>query len=179
LVVEWIVDLLVEAFMPLFFCGCRFSIFILVVTGFYYLYVILGYYRAEAFGWLMRKGYKKKEGERAVKGDDNIESGCEPEPKAKASLPQLFDKERSGTGGDEQFQQMQQAIAVIRQVITQGIENKLDRENLLDHVREVLGDYRKLRKTEYAETINNFLIRVFSSELSLELGERELAGLWK
>jgi hypothetical protein len=87
-------------------------------------------------------------------------------------LGSVFD----GAGGDgnEQFQQMQQAIGVIRQVIEQGIENKLDRENLLDHIKEVLGDYRQLRKTEYGETINNYLIRVCSSELSLELGEREM-----
>ena len=68
---------------------------------------------------------------------------------------------------------------MIRHVIAQGIESKLDRENLLDHIREVLSEYRQLRKTEYAETINQFLIRVCSSELSMEVAEQELAALWK
>lgn len=55
----------------------------------------------------------------------------------------------------------------------------MDRANLLDHIKEVLREHRQLRKTEYAETINNFLIRVCSSELALELGEAELVELWK
>ncbi|MDO6431560.1 hypothetical protein Q4E93_13225 [Flavitalea sp. BT771] len=74
---------------------------------------------------------------------------------------------------------MERAIAVIRQLISQGIENKLDRENLLDHIREVLSDYRELRGTAYDQAINNFLVRVCSSEFSLMLGEGELAELWK
>jgi len=71
------------------------------------------------------------------------------------------------------------AIATIRQVIAQGIENKLDQDNILDHIREVLGNYRRLRKTEHAETINNFLIRVCATELSLKLSDKVLAELWK
>ena len=165
----------------------QFSIFLLIVTGGYYLYVVVGYYRAEVVGWLTRRGRKKKGavGQRVDKdgptgGDgDNAGLSREREAEAMANQPELFGKEGAVGGGDGQFQLMQRAIGVIRQVIAQGIESKLDRENLLDHIREVLGDCRQLRKTEYAETINNFLIRVCSAELSLELGEKELAGLWK
>ena len=155
----------------------QFSIFILAVTGGYYLYVLLGYYRSETFGLLTRwVGRKKKPAGK----DDSLDDGSgETEANRTASQVELFDKERPDTEGGEQFQQMQRAIATVRQVIEQGIENKLDRENLLDHIKEVLGDYRALRKTEYGETINNYLVRVCSSELSLELDERELAGLWK
>jgi hypothetical protein len=81
--------------------------------------------------------------------------------------------------GNDLFKMMQQAIGVVRVMISQGAENKLDRENLLDHLHEVLKGYRKLRGTEYAETINNFLVRVCSSELSLALGADDLAELWK
>jgi len=73
---------LIEALMPLFFCAGRFSIFvlrlkrtdmlkgitwgqfsifILVVAGVYYLYVVLAYYRAEALELLTRRGRKSKE----------------------------------------------------------------------------------------------------------------------
>jgi len=154
----------------------QFSIFILVVAGVYYLYVVLAYYRAEALELLTRRGRKSKES--SAKEGGNSVSG-EADTKLNSGQAELFDKERGSKEGNEQFQQMQRAISVVRQVIEQGIENKLDRENLLDHIKEALGDYRALRKTEYGETINNYLIRVCSSELSLELGERELAGLWK
>jgi|SRR6185437_11279752 len=180
--------------MPLFFCGGglpifvlrskqmdmlngitlgQFSVFIMVVVCIYYLYVLLTYYRAEVLGWLTRKGGNDKKGGEAA-GNKQGPSG-EPEP------GELFGQKGHdiASSGEERFQQMQRAIAVLRQVIMQGIENKLDRGNLLDHIHEVLKEHRQLQKTEYAETINNFLIRVCSSELGLELGEAELAELWK
>lgn len=157
----------------------QFSEFMLAMTVIYYLYVGLRYYRAELLGWMMGKG-RGASGLPAVDTNANSkEWKGEAAPKAPADQAELFETTGPGEGGNEQFQQMQQAIRMIRQVMAQGIEHKLDRENLLDHIREVLGDYRKLRKTEYAETINNFLVRVCGAELSLELGEQELAALWK
>lgn len=156
----------------------QFSEFMLVVTGIYYLYVGLRYYRAELLGWVTGRGGRAP-GFSGVGDKGNNKGSPEgPAPKVPADQAELF--EMAGLGeGNQQFRQVQRAIGVIRQVITQGIENKLDRENLLDHIREVLVDYRKLRKTEYAVTINNYLIRVCASELSLELGEQDLAALWK
>lgn len=155
----------------------QFTIFILVVTGTYYLYVWVCYFKGEAFGWMSRKEGTPKGKHEDQKADNDVKPVGE--PGAATNQAELFEREGSGKGGNEQFQEMERAIAVIRQVIAQGIENKLDRENLLDHIREVLGDYRELRQTEYGETINNFLVRVCAGELSLELGEKELAGLWK
>jgi hypothetical protein len=157
----------------------QFSIFIMVVSGVYYLYVFVSYYGAEVFGRISGKRSASSDFDGIAKDSDNNGFRNEPDLEATANQAELFKSEGPNGGGDKQFQAMQRAIAVIRQVIAQGIENKLDRENLLDHIREVLGGFRQLRKTEYAETIDNFLIRVCSSELSLELGEGELAGLWK
>jgi hypothetical protein len=154
-------------------------VFILVVTSIYYLYVGLHYYRAELLGWMARRGGRMPALPVGGVGKEGRESAAETVPKAPADQAELFEKVKPGDGNNEHFQQMQRAIGVIRQVIAQGIENKLDRENLLDHIREVLVNYRLLRKTEYADAINNFLIRVCSSELSLELGEQELVALWK
>ena len=163
----------------------QFLDFLIVVTGGYYLYVFVAYYKAEVLGWLTRKGGKKADPAGDTSGDH---SGGSPDETASTAMAseaarsvEAARNERADAGNDsgEQFRAMQRAIAVIRQVIAQGIENKLDRENLLDHIKEVLGSYRQLRKTEYAETINNFLIRVCSSELSLEIGEAELTDLWK
>jgi len=156
----------------------QFSIFILVATGAYYMYVFLRYYRAEYFGWITRKKREDRSFYRTGKNSANNKLNGEKDPQASANQTELFERGMPQSS-DERFDLMQRAITVIRQVITQGIENRLDRENLLDHIREVLGDYRRLRNTEYAETINNFLIRVCSSELSLEIGEGDLMELWK
>ena len=154
---------------------------IAVVAGVYYLYVALKYYRAELLGWVTGWGGQARDSVAGDKGEDGAPAQGEVAPKAAADQAELFEGARpiEGKGGNVQFEMMQQAIGMIRKVIAQGIENKLDRENVLDHIREVLSDYRKLRKTEYAETINNFLIRILAAELSLELGEQELAALWK
>jgi hypothetical protein len=98
---------------------------------------------------------------------------------AESDQAELFERSDKVAEGNELFMAMQQAIAVVRQVVTQGTEHKLDRENLLDHLREVLSNYRQLKGTDYAGTINNYLMRVCSSEFSLHLGEVELAELWK
>jgi len=168
----------------------QFAVFVVAMTGAYYLWVFLRFYAGEIFGRMKYGAFKATEEGIAERAGDNNRKWEEVAPLANQA--QLFERPAAGGGGnrskeaaagsgggDEQFQAMQQAIGVIRQVIAQGIENKLDRENVLDHIRQVLGDYRKLRRTEYAETINNFLIRTCKSELSLELGEAELAELWK
>jgi hypothetical protein len=157
----------------------QFTAFVLVTTGAYYLWVFVRFYAADIFGRMKYKALKASEDSAMGKGVSNKGSGEGVAPEAPGNQSGLLIREGSGGGGDEKFEQMQRAIGTIRQVIAQGIENKLDRENLLDHIREVMGDYRQLRKTEYAETINNFLIRVCQSELSLEIGEAELAELWK
>lgn len=186
--------------MPLFFWGGRFAIFVLrskrtdmlngitwgqflifigVAVGAYYVYIFLAYYGAEVRKWLGRKAGANRDNEVGPKGNGNVAASSEPEPKATGGQAELFVPDGPATGQDEQFQVMQRVFGMLRQVIMQGIENKLDRGNLLDHIHEVLRENRQLWKTEYAETINNFLVRVCSSELSLELGEAELAELWK
>jgi len=157
----------------------QFSVFMLVVTGFYYLYVALRYYRTEVLAWVAHRGGRASASSGRDEGGNNKDAQGELTPQAAAGRAEVFEKEGPGDGSNAQFQLMQRAIGVIRLVIAQGIENKLDRENLLDHIREVLGDYRQLRETEYAETISNFLVRECFSELSLELGEQELSALWK
>src|SRR5579872_3897676 len=135
--------------MPLFFCARgfsifvlrlkrtdmlkgitwgQFSIFIMVATGAYYLYVALRYYRAEVLGWVTRKGGRVSGSSKRDRDGNNKDYQGKP---AAGNQAELFGKEGPGGGGDEQFQTMQRAIEVIRQVIAQGTENKLDRENLL------------------------------------------------
>ena len=157
----------------------QFSVFLLGVTGVYYFYVFGRYYRAEVLGWIKWKRARATDVKEVANDENKQEAKGESAPEATANQTELFEPVGPGDGEDELFQTMQRAIGVIRQVIAQGTENKLDRDNLLDHIRQVLGEYRQLRKTEYAETINNFLVRVCAAELSLELGDGDLARLWK
>jgi len=197
----------------------QFSIFILLATGAYYLYVFAVFYKGGALGARRRKGEATPgldtRDEGIGKEDSTDEAGMAVPEKVK-ELPEggvkpsaklegtanrghmLEGKVRLGEMKEEKAKQVAsskgkgvaaaqedlpqlalKAISTIRQVITQGIENKLDRQNVMDHVGEVLRDYKKLRKTEHAETINNVLVRVCANDLSLELGEKELAELWK
>ncbi len=74
---------------------------------------------------------------------------------------------------------MQEAIGVLGEVVKQSAANQLDRENLLDHIRQVLGGFLQLRGTTYDDAVNNFLVRVCATELSLVLSDGDLAELWK
>ncbi len=157
----------------------QYSVFILLVTAAYYLYIGLRFWGSgivSGFGRgksgsidLNRMPGRAREGKAAtvssaVPGSDQAE---------------LFEQRDKVPEGNEMFKAMQHAIGVVRELIGWAVENKLDRENLLDHLHEALSKYRQLRGTDYAGTINNYLVRVCSSEFSLQLGEAELAELWK
>jgi hypothetical protein len=112
---------------------------------------------------------------RAREGMEDGESSAAPG----SDQAELFEQGDKMAEGNEMFKAMQHAIGVARELIAWAVQNKLDRENLLDHLHEALSKYRQLRGTDYAGTINNYLVRVCSSEFSLQLGEAELAELWK
>jgi hypothetical protein len=157
----------------------QYGVFILLATAGYYLYIGLRFWGSgivSGFGRgksgsidLNRLPGRAREGKAgsdssAVPGSDQVE---------------LFEQADKVAEGNEMFKAMQHAIGVVRELIAWAVQNKLDRENLLDHLHEALSKYRHLRGTDYAGTINNYLVRVCSSEFSLQLGEAELAELWK
>jgi hypothetical protein len=155
-----------------------FSIFILVLTGIYYLYIITRFYRVEVLGFFVRKG--QRSGGAANGRPDILKDGKRgQEGQTAGNQPELFQDEARTEQGDVLFKVMEQAIGQLKEVIKQGALNKLDRENLLDHIREVLGNYRQLQGTAYDQAINNFLMRVCTSEFSVILDEREVVELWK
>ncbi|HEV9036264.1 MAG TPA: hypothetical protein VGQ51_06590 [Puia sp.] len=175
----------------------QFSIFILVAASLYYLYVAAVFYRAGVLR-TRRKGEPapgQNTREETIRKENGAEEATTRLPaksqeeapgrvgqggmEGKAALPRNVKEKEAVAATDDLPQLALKAIATIRQVIAQGTENKHDRQNVMDHIGEVLTDYRKLRRTEHAETINNFLIRVCASDLSLHLSEKELAELWK
>ena len=88
----------------------QFSGFILVVTGVYYLYVVVSYYKDEILGLLRRGKQGLSSGNRHAPGGVGDASKGEPEPQAMANQTELFGSDEAAHGGDERFQLMQCAI---------------------------------------------------------------------
>ena len=157
----------------------QYGVFILLVTAGYYLYIGLRFWGAGIISGSGRRKFGATDLKRVPGGAREGRASADPAVASESDQAELFERADGVTKGNELFKAMQRAIEVVRQVIAQGVEHKLDRGNLLDHLREVLSNYRQLKGTDYAGTINNFLARVCSSEFSLQLGEAELAELWK
>jgi hypothetical protein len=157
----------------------QYGVFIVLVTAGYYLYIGLRFWGAGIISSARRRKpgslYLKGVPGRARGGVVGDESSAAPG----SDQAELFEQTDRVAEGNEMFKAMQHAIGVVRELIAWAVENKLDRDNLLDHLHEALSKYRQLRGTDYAGTINNYLVRVCSSEFSLQLGEAELAELWK
>ena len=73
----------------------------------------------------------------------------------------------------------EKVIAQLKQVVSRGVDEGIDREELMDHIGEVLAGYGQLRQTPFQTAIDNFLIRTCSTNFSLELTEEELSVLWR
>ena len=157
----------------------QYSVFILLVTAGYYLYIGLRFWGAG----IISSASRRKSGSLDLKGVPGRARGGVVGDESFAApgsdRVELFEQGDKVAEGNEMFKAMQHAIGVVRELIAWAVQNKLDRENLLDHLHEALSKYRQLRGTDYAGTINNYLVRVCSSEFSLQLGEAELAELWK
>src|SRR5580700_3056759 len=157
----------------------QYGVFILLVTAGYYLYIGLRFWGSGIVSGFGRGrsvsiDLNRLQG-RARQGKASIDSSPAPE----SDQAELFEQAGKVAEGNEMFKAMHHAIGVVRELIAWAVQNKLDRENLLDHLHEALSKYRQLSGTDYAGTINNYLVRVCSSEFSLQLGEAELAELWK
>lgn len=157
----------------------QYSVFILLITAGYYLYIGLRFWGA---GIIVNSG-RRRSGSidltRVPRGAREGKAASDSSTVPESDQAELFEQADKAAEGNEMFKAMQHAIGVVRELIAWAMQNKLDRENLLDHLHEALSKYRQLRGTDYAGTINNYLVRVCSSEFSLQLGEAELAELWK
>lgn len=157
----------------------QYGVFILLVTAGYYLYIGLRFWGKGIISGSRARKLGSIDMKRMQGGARNGREGGESSSAPESDQVELFDQGDKVAAGNEMFKAMHHAIVVVRELIAWAVENKLDRENLLDHLHEALSKYRQLRGTDYAGTINNYLVRVCSSEFSLQLGEAELAELWK
>ena len=136
----------------------QFTVFMLALTAVYYAYVVGRYYRREVMEFLRGKGRADPQG---PPGKGQGELFVEP-------------------GGDSKvlFKMMDEAVGHLKGIVAQGVASKMDRENLLDHMHQVLLRYGQLRGTPYEGAVNNFIARTLSSSFSLVLGETEVKSLW-
>jgi len=94
--------------------------------------------------------------------------------------PTLFRGEQVAAGqSPELFKVMEKVIALLKGVVSQGVANGIQEEELTDHIRQVLTGYHQLKRTPYQVAINNFLIRTCTSNFSLLLDEERLEILWR
>lgn len=149
----------------------------------YYVYVVGRFYRKEIISFLrgkrgagqapgkpVRPGAGKAGLPLAGPGGDVV-----PDPRQ----PKLFQGTEEGAGAaPELFKVMEKVVGVLKSVVAQAVAGGTEKEELLDHIQEVLAGYGHLRGTPYQESINRFLMKTCSSNFSLVLGDMDLVDLW-
>jgi hypothetical protein len=152
-----------------------FGEFILVGMALYYLWFIRRFYGTELGEWFGRDndgaGLLNNAG---GAGGNKRGSGVGGEVEDEAD-----DDDHRDNTNDPQFKLMEGKVEIIGQIIEQGRDNEMDRENVLDHVRQVISETRELKGTKYERIINSYIRRVWSGEMGTTLEEDEVADLWK
>lgn len=150
----------------------------------YYVVVLLKYYRHELEVYFLgkREPLSTEEEKAAVARCIKEQLGHLP------VQPGLFDEQKErliGGEGSEQagqspemFKVMATAVAILKDVVAQGVAEKIHREALLTQIAEILSRYGQLKNTPYQGSINSFLARTCASNFSLVLEDGDLAALW-
>lgn len=157
--------------------------FILPVLIVYYMVVLLRYYRHDLIAYFSGRTEPSRAEAAAATVAVPVEK-VEPVP----VQPGLFDDQDGRLGGgqrDEQagqspemFKVMAAVVAILKDVVAQGVAEKADKEALLTQIADVLSRYGQLKDTPYQGSINSFLARTCASNFSLVLEDGDLAGLW-
>jgi hypothetical protein len=158
--------------------------FILPLLIIYYIVVLLKYYRQELLVYFLekRKPLTAEEETAAMARVIKEQLGHLP------AQPSLFDEQKErlvGLGGDDQgrqspemFKVMATVVAILKDVVAQGLAEKMEKEQLLTQIAEILSRYGQLKNTPYQASINSFLTRTCASNFSLVLEQGDLAALW-
>jgi hypothetical protein len=139
-----------------------------LLTALYYGYVAVRFYRREIMG-LLRGAKNNQQTSNAQAPAVN----SRPAPEQGTMFPVTSSDQAS-----ELFKAMEKVIGLLKQMISDGVTSGIGRDDLLDHIRELLAQYRHLRRTQYQIAINNFLVRSCASNFSLPLADEDLAKLW-
>jgi hypothetical protein len=155
-----------------------------ILVAFYYVGVGLGFYRKEIMGFLTGRG-KVSAGERVSGGEGKVKAVEAGVLVAAPVAPEAVDggqatlfEEREHSESPEMFKVMEKVIGLLKGVVSQAVAERLPVDDLLDHFREVLGNFGQLKGTPYQIAINNFLARTCTSNFSLVLDEDGVGSLW-
>jgi len=150
----------------------EFTYFLLAVTGAYYLCVLARYY-----GKKITTFFVGSHGQAQAPG--RAKAPAQGEAITRPEQPRLFGKDDQLPGATpELFKVMEKAIVLLKGVVSQGVSAGIDREELIERIRGVLGNYHQLRDTPYKKAIDNFLVRTCSTNFSLVLEDADVDVLW-
>jgi len=159
--------------------------FILPALIIYYIVVLLKYYRRELDAFFFGVTDKSRAEAAAVARAMRVMQEDSQQPTVQ---PELFDGRDKGLAGletvdhggqsPELFKVMATVVAILKDVVTQGVAEKITKEQLLTQITDILTRYGQLKDTPYQASINSFLTRTCASNFSLVLEQGELATLW-
>ena len=163
--------------------GDFFSV-ILPLVIIYYIVVLLKYYRQDLVAYYSGR----REPSRAEKEAAPVSRAVREEVALVPAQPGLFDEQKERLagweGGDqgrqspEMFKVMATVVAILKDMVAQGVAEKIDKEQLLTQTAEILSRFGQLKNTPYQASINSFLTRTCASNFSLVLEQGDLAALW-
>lgn len=150
----------------------------------YYIMVLLKYYRHDL---LILMGEKRKPWT-AEEEKEAVTQYIKKELGHPHSQPGLFDEQperligseggKQGGQSPEMFKVMATVVAILKDLVAQGVAEKIDKKELLTQITDILSRYGQLKNTPYQQSINSFLTRTCASNFSLVLDDGDLAPLW-
>lgn len=146
----------------------QFGFFLFAAIVVYYLYVLVRFYHKEIGDLLAGKKRRPAPARKEASASPTSVDG------GQASL---FGTDRPDET-PELFKVMEKVISDLKTLVGVAVADRWGAEELKDRIQEVLGKFGQLKKTPYQIAINNYIVRVCSSNFSLVLDEDELEGLW-
>jgi hypothetical protein len=144
----------------------QFGVLLLGAAIVYYAYVLMTFYRKEMKDFLSGKRRPGVPPGKVV-------------AKTPADQTTLFVADQPGADHTpEMFKVMEAVISQLKSVVSMGVAYRSGEEELKDRIREVLAKFGHLKRTAYQVAVNNYLVRVCSSNFSMVLDEDGLEKLW-
>jgi len=150
----------------------------------YYMVVLLKYYRHELLVYF----FEKREPLTAEEETAALARVIKEQLGHLPAQPSLFDEQKErlaewqegdqGGQSPELFKVMATVVAILKDMVAQGVAEKTDKEKLLTQTADILARYGQLKNTPYQASINSFLTRTCASNFSLVLEQGDLAALW-
>lgn len=90
----------------------------------------------------------------------------------------LFDVSAAGQSQPQMFKVMEKVVGLLRVLMNDGAATGVRREELEGQIQQVLGKYRHLLRTPYADTVNHFIMRCCMTQMGFSMTEDDVGRLW-